>query len=587
MVFVMYQKYFEKLKVGGIKMQMYKMDGLVFKTLVINGAENLKLNYQKIDALNVFPVPDGDTGTNMRMTIESGVNEIRELKEKNIYEISKRLSRGMLMGARGNSGVILSQLFRGLFNGFQGYEEVDAIKLAKAFESSVEQAYKAVMKPVEGTILTVAREASEKMLKAANTKMSIPEFFEMYLHEVQASLERTPELLPVLKESGVVDSGGAGYLCIVEGMYKALKGELISIEPYKSNLHTASILTVAGGDDPEFGYCTEFILQLSRDKVEDIEAFEEETILNKIVDLGDSIVVVKDDDLVKVHLHTLTPGVVLTRAQEFGEFLTLKIENMTVQHSQNNLVAPVNGQAVNGQATNGFAADATEVYQKSDVRKKYAIVTVASGKGLVNTFKEMGADYVVEGGQTMNPSTEDFVRAYKTLNADHILVFPNNKNIILTARQSINLAKDSQVHVIETTTIAQGFSALTMLDLNGEPEEIIADIEQVIDNVVTGLVTYAIRDTDIGGLQIKKDDYIGILDGKIVTSRRRRIDSVKELIDQANVDDKEIITIIHGEGVPTREVNDLVRYIEKHYSHLEVDVIEGNQEVYSYILAIE
>lgn len=560
-------------------MQMYKMDGLVFKTLVINGAENLKLNYQKIDALNVFPVPDGDTGTNMKMTIEAGVNEIRDLKEKNIYEISKRLSRGMLMGARGNSGVILSQLFRGLFNGFQGYDEVDAIKLAKAFEAGVEQAYKAVMKPVEGTILTVAREASEKMLKVVNSKMTIPEFFELYLQEVQASLERTPELLPVLKESGVVDSGGAGYLCIIEGMYKALQGELISIEPYKSNLHTASILTTAKGQkEYEFGYCTEFILQLSKDRVPDIDAFKESTMLERISDLGESIVVVKDDDLVKVHLHTLTPGQVLTRAQEFGEFLTLKIENMTVQHSQ---VVTTNG---NG---NGQSQFEQETYQRPEIRKKYAIVAVASGQGLINTFKEMGADYVVEGGQTMNPSTQDFLRAYRMLNAEHILVFPNNKNIILTARQSSKFVKDAQVHVIETTTIAQGFAALTMLDLNGEPEEVIADISKVIDNVVTGLITYAIRDTDIGGLQIKKDDYIGILNGKIVTSRRRRIDSVKELIQLANVEDKEIITIIHGEGVPPREVNDLVRFIEKNYSNLEVDVIEGNQDVYSYILAIE
>jgi len=560
-------------------MQMYKMDGLVFKTLVINGAENLKLNYQKIDALNVFPVPDGDTGTNMKMTIEAGVNEIRDLKEKNIYEISKRLSRGMLMGARGNSGVILSQLFRGLFNGFQGYDEVDAIKLAKAFEAGVEQAYKAVMKPVEGTILTVAREASEKMLKVVNSKMTIPEFFELYLQEVQASLERTPELLPVLKESGVVDSGGAGYLCIIEGMYKALQGELISIEPYKSNLHTASILTTAKGQkEYEFGYCTEFILQLSKDRVPDIDAFKESTMLERISDLGESIVVVKDDDLVKVHLHTLTPGQVLTRAQEFGEFLTLKIENMTVQHSQ---VVTTNG---NG---NGQSQFEQETYQRPEIRKKYAIVAVASGQGLINTFKEMGADYVVEGGQTMNPSTQDFLQAYRMLNAEHILVFPNNKNIILTARQSSKFVKDAQVHVIETTTIAQGFAALTMLDLNGEPEEVIADISKVIDNVVTGLITYAIRDTDIGGLQIKKDDYIGILNGKIVTSRRRRIDSVKELIQLANVEDKEIITIIHGEGVPPREVNDLVRFIEKNYSNLEVDVIEGNQDVYSYILAIE
>lgn len=555
-------------------MQIMKMNGLMFKTLVINGAENLKLNYQKIDALNVFPVPDGDTGTNMRMTIEAGVNEIRDLQEENIYETAKRLSRGMLMGARGNSGVILSQLFRGLFNGFQGYDEVDAPKLARAFDAGVEQAYKAVMKPVEGTILTVAREASAKMMDVSTNKMSIPDFFDIYIEELQASLDRTPELLPVLKESGVVDSGGAGYLCIVEGMRMALKGEFISIDSVKTNLHTASILTVTGGIEHEFGYCTEFILQLSNAKVDNIAEFDEKTILGKITEYGDSIVVVKDEDIVKVHLHTLTPGPVLTAAQEFGEFITLKIENMSVQHSENTI------------APNG-ASETAEVFKKSDIRKKYAIVSVASGKGLVNTFKEMGADYVVEGGQSMNPSTEDFMKAYRTLNAEHILVFPNNKNIILTARQSVNLCKDANVHVIETTTLAQGFSALTMLDLNGEPEEIIDDIQDVIDNVVTGLITYAIRDTDIGGLHIRKDDYIGILDGKIVTSCRKRVDSFKEILRHANAEEKEIITIIHGADVITREINDIVRYIEKNYSNLEVDVIEGNQEVYSYILAIE
>lgn len=556
------------------------MDGLMYKTLVINGAENLKLNYQKIDALNVFPVPDGDTGTNMRMTIESGVNEIKKLNENNIYEIAKKLSRGLLMGARGNSGVILSQLFRGIFNGFQGYEEVDAPELARALASGVTQAYKAVMKPVEGTILTVAREAAEKMVRIAHSNMSMLEFFDEYIAELKASLQRTPDLLPVLKESNVVDSGGAGFLVIVEGMRMALKGDFISIDSVHGTMHTASVLAVPGNKEAEFGYCTEFILQLSEEKVDSIDTFEENMVLEKIKSLGDSIVVVKDEDIVKVHIHTLTPGDVLNIAQTFGEFVTLKIENMTVQHNEI--------------TSNGHDHEHPHVHAKPaqeevvvGPKKKYAILTVATGKGLINTFKEIGADYIVEGGQSMNPSTEDFIKGYESLNAENIIVFPNNKNILLAARQSAKLYRKSKVHVVETKTLAQGFSALTMLDLNGEIGDIMADIQSVIDNVVTGQITYAVRDTDIGGLTIKKDDYIAILDGKIIASKRRRQDAFKELLTKVNTEEKEIITIIHGEGVPTREINELIRHVERNYSNLEVDVIEGNQEVYSYILAIE
>ena len=555
------------------------MDGLMYKTLVINGAENLKLNYQKIDALNVFPVPDGDTGTNMRMTMESGVNEIKNLNDNNVFEIAKKLSRGLLMGARGNSGVILSQLFRGIFNGFQGYEEVDAPELARAFASGVAQAYKAVMKPVEGTILTVAREAAEKMVKVAHSNMSMLEFFDLYIEELKASLQRTPDLLAVLKESNVVDSGGAGFLVIVEGMRMALKGDFISIDSVHGTMHTASVLSVAGKQDTEFGYCTEFILQLSTEKVESIDEFEEKIILERIQTLGDSIVVVKDEDIIKVHIHTLTPGDVLNIAQQFGEFVTLKIENMTVQHNE----------ITNGSYDHAHPHPAPEVKEEAVVgpKKKYAILTVATGKGLINTFKEIGADYIVEGGQSMNPSTEDFIKGFDTLNAENIIVFPNNKNIILAARQSAKMYRKAKVHVVETKTLAQGFSALTMLDLNGEIGDIMSDIQSVISNVITGQITYAVRDTDIGGLTIKKDDYIAILDGKIIASRRRRQDAFKELLTKVNTEEKEIVTIIHGEGVPTREINDLIRHIERNYSNLEVDVIEGNQEVYSYILAIE
>lgn len=562
-------------------MQINKIDGALFKALVIGGAQNLKNNYAEIDSLNVFPVPDGDTGTNMKMTIEGGINEIYNLHDTSIQEVSKKLSRGMLMGARGNSGVILSQLFRGVAKGFEGFVEVDAIRLAKAFASGVEQAYKAVMKPVEGTILTVAREASEKMTAISSSRMSINEFFKEYVEEIKASLNRTPELLPVLKESGVVDSGGAGYLCIVEGMIKVLQGEEVEVCDCGMDHSRFAVETSLAKEEEEktFGYCTEFILEIKNEL--NPHEFDERVVLDELTPIGDSIALVKDDNLIKVHIHTLTPGNVLNIGQKYGEFVKLKIENMTIQHHENQEIKHVEvGVCECGE-------EHLPPVKKPDVRKKYAVVTVASGDGLVQTFKDLGADYVVSGGQSMNPSTEDFIRGYDTLNAEHILVFPNNKNIVLAANQSAKIYTESQVHVIESKTIAQGFSALTMLDLSGEVEDIIEEMNGVISNVTTGLITYSIRDTVVEGLKIKKDDHIGICNGKIVASFKRRMDTFKSLLKDAVTEEKELITIIYGSDTNQKEVNELVKYIEKNYSNLEVDVIEGNQEVYSYILAIE
>jgi DAK2 domain fusion protein YloV len=498
----------------------------------------------------------------MKMTVDGGVNEILNIKEKSIYEVSKKLSRGMLMGARGNSGVILSQLFRGIYKGFEGFFTVNAINLAKAFLCGVEQAYKAVLKPVEGTILTVARESSEKLVSIASSRMSINEFFDEYIMEAKASLERTPDLLPVLKEAGVVDSGGAGFICILEGMQKALNGEFISGKVVQETLHVASKLVVSNPTDVEFGYCTEFILELKADKV-DIASFNEKAIIDDITSLGNSIVVVKDEEIVKVHIHTLTPGEVLNLGQKYGEFANLKIENMTYQHNQlNNIQHVAEGECPCGE-------EHIKKPVKPEKRKKYAIVTVAVGEGLIKTFTEMGADYVVSGGQSMNPSTEDFIRGFETINADNIIVFPNNKNIILAAEQAAKIYEESKVWIVPSKTLAQGFSALTMLDLNSEPEEIVEEMKQVMDNVITGQITYAVRDTKVSGLNIKKDDFIGLVNSDIVASSRRRMEVFKKILEKSVDDDKEIITLIYGADVTKNEV------------------IEGNQEVYSYILAIE
>ena len=562
-------------------MAITMIDGELFKTLIINGASNLKVNYQYVDSLNVFPVPDGDTGTNMKMTIEGGINEISTIDDKNIYEVTKKLSRGMLMGARGNSGVILSQLFRGFSKGVKEQTKINAMGLAQAFNSGVEQAYKAVMKPAEGTILTVAREASEKMKLISYSTMPIEEFFEEYLAEAKRSLENTPNLLPVLKEAGVVDSGGAGYVCIIEGMLKALKGETITVDDNeKKDMHIAQFTVNTQTQNNEFGYCTEFLVDLDKERLGcEIAEFNEKTILDRISPLGNSIVILKDENVVKCHIHTLKPGEVLNIAQEYGEFIKLKIENMSIQHSQL--------QQVSSEEAPHAQTLVEEKPQKPELRSKYSVVAVASGEGLTATFKEMGVDYVVSGGQSMNPCTEDFIKGFDTLNADNIIVFPNNKNILLAAKQAAKIYKESNVIVIPTSSIAEGFSALTMLDLNDEPNQLVQNLENVIQNVTSISITYAVRNTKLGEVEVHKDDYIGIMNGKIVTSNKRRYDTMKEVLKQANLKEKDIITIIYGKDITDRIVNDLVKYIKKTYPNIETEVINGGQDVYSYIIALE
>ena len=560
-------------------MKINRIDGALYKLLVINGAENLKRNYQTIDSLNVFPVPDGDTGTNMRMTIEGGVNEIADFDSKNIYDVAKKVSRGMLMGARGNSGVILSQLFRGISKGFETHTSVTSIGLAKAFKSGVEQAYKAVLSPTEGTILTVAREASEKLSLIASSRMSINEFFDEFVGEAKASLERTPDLLPVLKEAGVVDSGGAGLVCILEGMRKAVYGEMIESQP-SMDFGASAIFEDLNKEEVEFGYCTEFIMKLDPEKVGNIEEFSENTVLDQISPIGNSIVIVKDDDIVKVHVHTLTPGVILNIGQQYGEFVKLKIENMTLQHTN-----------LTNKEDRIIGHEEEAVKEEAPVRpaerSKYSVVAVATGEGLTQTFKELGVDYVVSGGQSMNPSTEDFIRGFDHLNAENIIVFPNNKNIILAANQAAKIYNESNVIVIPSKTIAQGFSALTMIDLSTEPDQIVADMADQISNVTSIAITYAVRKTKIGGINVEKNDYIGMIDSKLVSAHRHLYNTFKEVIDMSVNDEKSLVTIIYGAGVSEREANDAMRYVQRNHQNVDVQVVNGGQDVYSYIVAIE
>ena len=552
-----------------------KMDGQLFKSVLASGAANLALNYKRVDALNVFPVPDGDTGTNMRMTIEAGAVEIKNASEKSIYEVAKKASRGMLMGARGNSGVILSQLFRGLYKGLAGHTSVNPVELGVAFNSAVQQAYGAVLKPVEGTILTVARESAEYVNKMVTPETTFEDFFKLILEEGNRSLERTPDLLPALKEAGVVDSGAVGYLCVIEGMLKAIQGEPVETSNIGETQHVSVSRAFNAHSELEYGYCTEFILQLQYSKV-DIANFDIKVITDFLETLGDSIVALKDEDIVKVHVHTKTPGVVLSTCQQYGEFVTLKIENMSVQHSE----ISISEEECN--------CDECVEMRKQQAPKKFGVVCVASGEGLVQVFKEMGADYVVEGGQSMNPAAEDFVKGFDSINAENIIVFPNNSNIVLTAEQAAKYYKDAHVYVVKSKTLAQGYSALTMLDLSsGDINVILEELQGVIANVTTGLITYSIRDAEIEGVNIKKDDYIGICNGSITVSVPNRLEATKALIETTDIAEKDIITIIYGKDVDEEELSLLTEYIEDKYSNVEIDTIEGGQNVYSYILSIE
>ena len=556
-------------------MERFILDGAGYKDIVTNGCASLRKNSKIVDALNVFPVPDGDTGINMRMTIESGANEIKNFDNNNIYEVAKKFSRGMLMGARGNSGVILSQFFRGIYKGLADKTEVNAVELGEAFASGVAQAYKAVMKPVEGTILTVAREATEYVNSVVTAEFSIEKFFEEFIKEAQASLDRTPNILPVLKDAGVVDSGGAGLLYIIEGMYKALKGEHIHVGDdapqttvsLKHNFNADSELT--------YGYCTEFILQLQHSKVADIENFDVQPVIDYLLSIGDSVVCVRDEDIVKIHVHTRTPGEVLNFGQKFGEFITIKIENMQVQHTEATENEPCN------------CEECVEARKKAE-HKKWAVIMVASGDGLVNTFKEMGVDYVVSGGQTMNPSAEDFVKGFDELNADNILVFPNNSNIIMAAEQAAKYYGKANVHVVKTKSIAQGYAALAMRDVSSDDINVILEeTNEVIANVTTGLVTYAIRDAEIDDVVIHNGDFMGLCNSKIKCAESTKVGATKSLIDLTDAKDKEIITIIYGKDVTEDELNEVVEYINENYDNLEVETIDGGQDVYSFILSIE
>ena len=539
------------------------LDAETYLNLVRGGAARLAQNRQTINDLNVFPIPDGDTGDNMYMTIGAGSTATGDT----LSEMSKAVSDGMLLGARGNSGVILSRIFAGISKGFEGLKKAGIKEFTCAMRSGVKEAYTAVSQPVEGTILTVMREGVE----AAAGSSSIEEFLDLWIAGMDLSLQHTPELLDVLKKAGVVDSGGAGLLCIGEGMRAALKGEIL---PFGQNDNASVISTGAAGvaeKSPkvdisaftensvlEFGYCTEFLLRLQRSKV-DLDSFNESVIHDWLASQGDSLVFFRDGSIIKVHVHTKDPGAILSKCREWGEFLTIKVENMTLQHHENHM---------------------DERFKRS--RKALGIVTVAAGKGLADSFREMGADSVIEGGQTMNPSVERFLEAFDGVDADTILVFPNNSNIILTANQAQALYENSKIVVIPTKTISEGYYALANLDPALPLDELKATLEGAAASVTTGMISKAIRDTEIA----KTGDFVGFSGKQLLTGSPSRPEALKELASKLHAGTADIFIIFRGEDAPAEEAEELKSAFEKQYPATEVILLEGGQPVYDYILLI-
>lgn len=542
------------------------------KRMIISGTNNLYNHYPEIDALNVFPVPDGDTGTNMNLTIASGAKEVQNRNDSDVYSIAKAFSKGLLMGARGNSGVILSQIFRGFSQSLEGKDVITVKDLSDAFMNGKDVAYKAVMRPVEGTILTVIREASQALHDNLPRAFSIEKAFDILLKEAHESLERTPDLLPVLKKVGVVDSGAAGLIKILEGFQSAVKGKMIEKETVSALEKEEQKMAGAKIENDEFGYCTEFILRLAKSEDEHKKNFSEARFTNWLNAHGNSLVVVRDEDLIKVHVHTLTPGNILNFAQQYGEFVKLKIENMTEQHTKLGEADLVND-------------DKDKKIEEE--QKEYAIIAVAAGEGVVNMFKDLRVDYIVSGGQTMNPATKDFVNIVQNCNAKNIFILPNNSNIILAASQACDVCEHANVRVIPSKSIPQGLVACMMFNPEADADENYEQMCEALSNVTTGQVTFAIKDTVIDGVEIKKDEFMGMKNKEIICCVKDKFEAAHKLLDSMLDEMSSIVTIIYGEDVSDEDANAFVEKITSEHEDLDIDVRKGGQPVYSFIIGVE
>jgi uncharacterized protein len=561
---------------------MKTIDGQLLKQMIVSGSNNLYNHYPEVDALNVFPVPDGDTGMNMNLTMTSGAKEVQNRNDEDVYAIAKAFSMGLLMGARGNSGVITSQIFRGFADALKGKTSITVSDLSEAFDNGTKVAYKAVIKPVEGTILTVIRETSEKLHRAITKDMSIESAFKVIMAESDASLKRTPNLLPVLKEVGVVDSGGAGLVKIFEGMDSALKGYVIQRNEATAVETKGNAQVAADSKESEFGYCTEFILRLG--PANEKKAFNKDRFTSVLGSHGNSLAVVQDDDIVKVHVHTLSPGTIFNYAQQFGEFVKLKCENMTEQH--NEILS--NEENKNSEIKDGAAVtkkDTNEIEEPKD----YALIATSSGKGIDDLFHDVCVNYIVSGGQTMNPSTQDFVKMIKKSNAKVCYIFPNNGNIILAANQAVDIMKDKvEVHVIPTKTIMQGLVCAMNFNADLSVEDNLNVMTEAMGSIKSGAVTFAIKDTEINGVEVKKDYYLAIKESKdIISSKKNKDEAVYDLCRNMVTEDSAIITLIYGSDVKEEDAKVVAARLEKDYPDCDVDLRSGLQPVYSYLIGIE
>lgn len=545
-----------------------KINGKLFADMIIQGAQNLSNNADLVDSLNVYPVPDGDTGTNMNLTMTSGREEVENNLSKNIGELGKTFSKGLLMGARGNSGVILSQLFRGFCKNIESESEINSKLLAESFQAGVETAYKAVMKPVEGTILTVAKDAAQAAIEKANNTEDCIELMEYIIVKANESLENTPNLLAVLKEVGVVDSGGKGLLCVYEGFLKALKGEKVEAKVAKIDkdefVHDEhDFHGVINTEDIIYGYCTEMMVRFGKNK----KAFDEQEFRQDMSQFGDSLLVINDEEIVKVHVHTEYPGKVFNYGQQYGELIKLKVENMREQHR--------------------------EVIRKEQHTAKpkmetveTAIITISMGEGISEIFKSMGATHIISGGQTMNPSTEDIVKVIEQSKCKRAIILPNNKNILMASEQAASIV-DAEAVVIPTKSIPQDISALFQYDVDATLEENKAQMADSVNNVKSGSLTYAVRDTKIDGVEIKKDAFMGLIEDKIVSSQSDQLTTVTELLNEMLAEDSEILTVIIGQDAEQAVTDNMINWIEEQYPDVEVEVHEGGQPIYQYFFSVE
>ncbi|MBQ8321873.1 MAG: DAK2 domain-containing protein [Clostridia bacterium] len=555
------------------KISLKNLGGILFAKMLRGGASELRANAEEVNKLNVFPVPDGDTGDNMSMTIDSGVAPLNNIETDDLAEVLKVASRGMLLGARGNSGVILSQFFAGMAKGLENVETANSKELGHALELGVEQAYTSVMTPTEGTILTVAREAVEYAVSRITPRSTVQTLFADLVKEMNASLERTPELLPALSEAGVVDSGGAGLLYIIDGLNRVLNGEEIDadFEPITMPTKSAQAESAFGPDsEMTYGYCTELLVQLQNKKT-DIDAYNIDALKLYLSKIGDSIVAFKTESIVKIHVHTMTPERVLAYMRKVGEFISVKIENMSIQHTE-------------------LQENDDKYEQKEKMPKiKNGIVMVSNGPGIEALFRELGANEIVSGGQTNNPSTSDFIDAFKKINAENIFVFPNNSNIMMAASQAAEIYEDAKVYVVPAKTIGAGYVALSSMNFDtSSPEELLTEADEAISRVTSAYISPAIRDADMNGVHVNEGDTIGIMNKEIVVSNPDKKSAAFALIDLLlKSGDKFMLTVFVGTDATAEEGAILEDYVRSTYPDVEIYSIDGGQEIYPYIFVAE